>query len=161
MVSRKMESEVYPKTRVFVNKRDRAFRTARMLNASGKHTWLVGISSESIPMFDLEEKNFLHAEDLAKFLVAKLKATVGIFETDKGFHIVAKRLLDREGFKKIYEDVIDYCKNKGYALDLQHAELSIKYGRTTLRISRKPNPNSTVPKLIKTFKYPCLHINSG
>jgi len=146
-------SEIYPKGRVFVSKRDRAFRTARMLNAPGKHTWLVGISSEHIPMFDIEEKNLNHAEAVARFLVQKLKAPVGIFETDKGYHVVPKIVLGREEFVKIYRSVIGFCMAKRIKLCYTHAYLSIKYKRTTLRISKKPDPNSKVPSLVKILKY--------
>ena len=144
------DEKIIPKSRVFISKRDRAMRTMRMLNAADeKKTWLVGISSENIAMFDIE-KYCSDALALAYFLKEKYtNSEVGIFQSDRGYHIVLKKILNEKEFLRLYEEVKKFAIENGFDLDYEHLNLSIKYKRTTLRITPKPfRENSKSPKLV-------------
>jgi hypothetical protein len=142
------------RSRVFVSERDRAIRTMLMLNARGGKTWLLGISSDEVPMFDIEERDLAAARQLAQYLKRRYPfATVAVFDSGRGFHVVARVTLHRDEFEKLYRDVMRYCKVNGIPLDYTHAELSIKYKRTTLRISKKWfDSNSKVPELVYVYE---------
>jgi len=142
--------EIIPKSRVFINKRDRAFRIMRMLNAEGSKTWLVGVSSQAIPMFDVE-KYAMDAIAIALFLKEKFKdRQIGIFQSDKGCHVVLKAILTENEFRNLYEQVKKYGMENNLSLDYRHIDLTLKYNRTTLRITPKPfRENSKPPRLIQ------------
>lgn len=119
-----------------------------MLNSKEKK-WLIGISSENIPMFDIEKPYLQDALALAFFLKEKYDKEVGIFKTDKGFHVILKTVLDKKEFLNLYDQALKFAIETGIHIDPLHLELTKKYERTTIRITKKPfNPASSPPRLL-------------
>lgn len=127
-------------------------------SADMKGAYYVGITSTTELLFDFDDlpdqASDMGACNLAQFLSDCLFLKTAIFRTGKNsFHVVAKTDYNPDQWKMAYETVLSrhkLSKNNFHGLDTLHAELSIKYAKTTLRISPKDGRGS--PELWRLYK---------
>ncbi len=116
----------------------------------GAYDWHLGISSNNILMFDIDEVIDEHevlqfAEKLKAGLNKKynIQNEVITIRTTNGYHVVSDASLTEEQWIAENKAVLESIKDETLDLpiDLGHLELNIKYESTTLRISPKHGRN--------------------
>lgn len=131
--------------RVFV--RDRAKRqmafVLRKRNAERwpDWNWHVGITFNNHIALDFDE--IPPNNEMSQ--VIRLLASLGLhhiaeFRTEHGSWLVSNDALDLPTYKMIYDEILKQSNNFPH-LDVTHAKLSLKYEKTTLRITKK-NPDA-------------------
>ncbi len=127
--------------RQYTNDRDEAFITMYKLrykyDTSDFH---VGISSSNIPMIDIDINDMYLVFKLAYKLSRKYNCDVGIFKTEKGYHLVLLRKVNN--LRKFYYEL--YKTELRNYVDNMQFRVGMSWGENTLRISKK----SKAPKLI-------------
>lgn len=153
----------YP-NRTFINPRDEHKRKiAFMVREHNKKkypswAWRVGLTFSNHLALDFDREHGATEDSVsgcARWLAYEYKlAPVGIFETEHGWWIVSQLDISRNVFTELYEMLLNDAKAgvmhlKGF--DIAHAEISLKYGKTTLRISSK-DVGAVPCKLIRTIE---------
>ena len=112
--------------------------------------WRVGLSFDTHIALDFDRGgiSFDSLRIIAMELSQLTQSDVGIFDSGNGFWLVSKNTLEKERWLGIYNHALKHYADEG--LDVIHAELSIKYGKTTLRISPK---NGKQNKLLEVIEY--------
>ncbi len=116
-------------------------------NEEGNFNWHLGISSEVIPMFDIdeviaEEKATEFAKKLQKYILknCSIENRVIILRTQNGYHVVSDAELSEDQWLKLNQLLYNRINERDETLpplDREHLRLNIKYKSTTLRISPK------------------------
>ncbi len=106
-------------------------------------------------MLDFDDKEWLNKYERINIVMEQLqnrtminrkRCTVAAFETNKGYLFIALHHINTQHFRKVYLDFMRLYPKQ--VLDHLHAKLSIKYKKTTLRVSSK---NGKQPKLVKAL----------
>lgn len=126
-------------------KRNKAFYLRK---AKGKG-FNVGISSTRHLFIDIDSDQFLDALKVAKDLMRITKDTVGVFQTKNGYWLTTKNPVKNQdswiwGYIYLIEKYPDI-------IDVAHAEISLKYGKTTFRVSKQ---KGLVPVLVAKISPP-------
>jgi len=116
--------------------------------------WHMGITSSSIVMLDLDTTQETLAIETAIILKKFIESDMGIenkvivIKTNRGYHIVSDAILKKSDWEKVYKLFIELAKDGYIPLDILHAELSLKYSKTTLRISPQGDDIYEVVKIV-------------
>jgi hypothetical protein len=78
------------------------------------------------------------ARDLAQRLATRINGPVALYDSGRGFWLVGLKALTPEEWRSDYL----WAKAIGAPFDAIHVEASMKWGRTTLRVSTKGNGHS-------------------
>jgi len=132
--------------RFWTKSREGAFRVMFYRRSKTGKVWHVGVSSDSVVMIDLDEKDWNTVRALVRLITSEVRACdAAVFETRRGFHVVFLCNMTREEWRRAYELAMNFP-----AVDKMHAELSLRYGSTVLRISEK---DGDVPRLIAIYHH--------
>lgn len=120
--------------------RRRAFKIQHRRNVRYKDRlrWHVGISSSSIVMLDIDggsKKDALlpRVKEVAHALAKRLGCFVNIYDSGNGYWLIALKKLSQPEWRSAYY----WAVSEGDPIDQIHAEASLKWNRTTLRVSDK------------------------
>jgi len=137
-----------PSRRFHQKDRGRAWKTYRILNRINPDRWHIGVASDRLVMLDVDSVDIKIAVRIADYLLFCNGGRVGIFSTARGYHIVSDKPCKHEDhWRLVMQEMIDYCKYELLPLDFMHAELSLKWGKTVLRIT--PKNGKAPPKLVR------------
>jgi hypothetical protein len=110
----------------------------------------VGIASNLIVMLDVDSKDLWQARAIAKIVREHTGAQVGIFKTNRGFHLIAHTVLASEDeWRRITAQIIYKCHRAKLPLDTLQASLSLKWAKSVLRIT--PKNGGQPPRLIEVY----------
>jgi len=115
--------------------------------------WHVGISSSRIVMLDIDTPPEKHdayvwtAKGLAYKLANMLNCPVAIYDSGAGYWLVGLKPVEPETWKSAYRWAVVY----GHPFDQIHAEASLKWNRTTLRVSDKGNGHRPIKKVLEVI----------
>jgi len=127
---------------------DAAVRRLVVMNEKQPGRWHLGISTNKYIILEGEESDGM-TESKAICVGKTLKTIMSnivdscnviIIKTNNGYHIACNGYIDNENvWKGIYRLFIDMAEldHKVVPIDILHAKLSVKYGNTTIRISRQ------------------------
>lgn len=122
--------------------------------------WLIGIESDSIPMFDIDRKVHISVVEVFATRIRNAIAhnynidnNVMIIETENGYHVISNAELSPTQWIQFNESVLVAINKNIFELpiDKAHLELNIKYKKTTLRISNKYPLETETYKVIKVI----------
>ncbi len=110
----------------------------------------IGVTTDQAIFLDLEPKE-IALKEMVKIIqfVTKIigHCRVLIMETSKGYHLVFGKKIDKRTFKKVYGSLLSAI-DQFQSLDLEHVYCSLKYMKTTLRISPKMDTKAKAPKKV-------------
>lgn len=138
--------EVEIKTRMKNRSLDAAVDRLLAMKKEGNE-WHLGVSSDRIVMIEGEESEGMTEEKaiiIGHFLRDMLldrgyDNRVMVIRTNNGYHIISNAVLSKDEWKEVYNEIVETAKvaKEDFPIDIKHAELSLKYDNTTLRISPK------------------------
>ncbi len=127
---------------------DAAVRRLVVMNEKQPGRWHLGISTDKYIILEGEESDGM-TEDKAIYVGKLLKTIMStiddscnviIIKTNNGYHIACNGYIGNENdWKDVYRLFISMAEQdyKDVPIDILHAKLSVKYGNTTIRISRQ------------------------
>jgi hypothetical protein len=141
--------------------RRRAYKIRHRRNRryEGQLKWHVGISSSSLVMLDIDAQQNKDAlrplvRQLAQRLCSVLSAPVGLYDSGRGYWLVALKGVSQRDWRGAYL----WAKAHGSPFDPIHIEATLKWGRTTLRVSTKENGEQI--RRIEIFENPAVHTDN-
>jgi len=137
-----------PDRRVHQKDRARAWKTYRILSKINPGRWHIGIASDRLIMLDVDSIELYNVRKIATFIRSRHGGRMAIFQTKRGYHIVCDRPCSSERtWRQFYMDVMDHCHRRCLPLDFLHAELSLKWGKTVIRLT--PKDGDGPPRLVR------------
>lgn len=159
-----------PPNRIRLRGRDRRRIASIMRNRNAQRYpdwhWHIGLTfNNHIGLDLLETASERDARDIAIWIGARGYLPVGIFRTENAWWVISSKEITPQLFQDFYSGFVE---SHGYNLspelfekvDLTHAYLSAKYGKTTFRISSKTDGQISA-KLIDTIQDVPLRLNAS
>jgi hypothetical protein len=101
-----------------------------------------------------KEAYLIYARELAHQLAERIAGPVVLYDSGAGYWLVGLKRLSPDQWQKAYR----WARSRGQPFDQIHVEASLKWQRTTLRVSRKGNGQQI--KRLEYFDYPHVHTHN-
>ena len=117
--------------RVNTNSKSLAELTRKFLTSKLKHGFDIALSSKTMLMIDIDDKDFENAKDVTESLCLHFKSNCVLVETPNGFHIVVLKSLGWDRVERYIKYLLEVAEN--YKIDKNHLEACLRRGYMTLR----------------------------
>jgi hypothetical protein len=117
--------------RVNTNSKSIAELTRKFLTAKLKHGFDLAISSKTMLMIDIDDKDYGNAKYVTENLSMYFKADSILIETPNGFHIVVLKSLGWTTVERYIKNLLEVAET--YRIDRAHLEACLRRGYMTIR----------------------------
>lgn len=101
-----------------------------------------------------KEAQLIYARQLGRELARRISGRVVLYDSGNGYWLVGLKQVSPDQWQEAYR----WARSRGEPFDQIHIEASLKWQRTTLRVSRKGNGQEI--KRLEVFDYPDVHADN-